>query len=57
MRSTFNNAKECAGKGCERTGTKVLKLRLLNKVGIFCDLCADGLLAEDLAVTEGDVLK
>lgn len=53
MRSTFSNAKECAGKGCKRTGTRILKIRFLNKAGIFCDLCANGLLA-DLA---GDVMN
>jgi hypothetical protein len=52
MRSTFDNAKKCAGKGCERLGTRILKLRFLNKTGIFCDVCANSLLAEDLAVAE-----
>jgi hypothetical protein len=59
MRSiTFDNTKKkCAGKGCERTGTRILKLRFLNKAGIFCDLCANGLLAGDLAVTEEGLTK
>lgn len=56
MRSTFNNTKKkCAGKGCERTGTRILRLRFLDKTGSFCDLCANGLLAEDLAVADGGV--
>jgi hypothetical protein len=49
MRSTFNNVKKCAGKGCDRIGTRILKLRFLNRIGIFCNSCANGLLAEDLA--------
>jgi hypothetical protein len=58
MRSTFDNTKKkCAGKGCERTGTRILKLRFLNKAGIFCDLCANGLLAEDLVVADGGLVK
>jgi hypothetical protein len=58
MRSAFDNTKKkCAGKGCERMGTRILKVRFLNKVGIFCDLCANGLLAEDLAVAEGGLMK
>ena len=59
MKSTSNNVsieyKKCAGKGCERVGTRILKVRFLNKLGIFCDFCANGLLAEDLAVADGDV--
>ena len=44
--------KKCAGRDCERTGTRILRIRFLNKVGIFCEMCANGLLAEDLVVTE-----
>jgi hypothetical protein len=61
MNSTSNNVdleyKKCAGKGCEKTGTRILKIRFLNKAGIFCDMCANGLLADDLAVAERDVMK
>jgi hypothetical protein len=61
MNSTFNNTtpeyKKCAGKGCERTGTRILRIRFLNNAGIFCELCANDLLADDLAVAERDVMK
>jgi hypothetical protein len=59
MRSiTFDNTKKkCAGRDCERIGTRILKVRFLNKAGIFCDLCANGLLAEDLAVKVEDDSK
>jgi hypothetical protein len=53
MNFTYDNTKKkCAGRDCERIGTRILKVRFLNKVGIFCELCANRLLAEDLAVAE-----
>jgi hypothetical protein len=46
----FDNAKKrCTGRDCERIGTKILKLRFLNRTGIFCEACAEDLLAADLA--------
>jgi len=58
MNSTSNNAsleyKMCAGRGCDRVGTTTLKVRHINKTGIFCDYCANDLLTEDLAVKVED---
>jgi hypothetical protein len=54
MNSTFNNTspeyKKCAGKGCDRIGRTILKIRYLNKTGFFCDCCVNDLVAEDLAM-------
>jgi hypothetical protein len=54
MNSTSNNAsleyKKCAGKGCEGEGRTTLKVRYLNKSGLFCDRCVNDLVAADLAV-------
>lgn len=44
-----NTGKNCVGRDCERIGTRILKLRFLNKTGIFCEVCAEDLLAADLA--------
>ena len=44
-----NTKKKCAGRDCERLGTRILKLRFLNKIAIFCDVCAEDLLSGDLA--------
>ena len=56
MRSiTFDNIKKkCAGKDCKRIGTRILRVRFLNKTGIFCEVCAEDLLAADLASTVED---
>ena len=37
-----NTKKNCVGRNCEKIGTIILKLRFLNKTGIFCEVCADG---------------
>jgi hypothetical protein len=47
--NTIPEYKKCAGKGCARNGTISLKIRYLHKIGIFCDVCAKGLLKADLA--------
>ena len=44
-----NTKKNCAGRNCEKIGTIILKLRFLNKTGIFCEQCAEDILAADLA--------
>ena len=49
MRSAFNYAKNCAGRDCKKIGTTMLKVRFLNKTGIFCEVCAEDLLAAGLA--------
>jgi hypothetical protein len=54
MNSAFNKSeleyKRCAGKGCNRSGRTVLKVRYLNKIGLFCDCCTKDLVAADLAI-------
>jgi hypothetical protein len=54
MNSTSNNAipeyKKCAGKGCDRAGRTILKVRYLNKTGLFCDSCVNDLVAADIAI-------
>jgi hypothetical protein len=54
MNSTFNNVspeyKKCAGKDCDRIGRTILRIRYLNKTGLFCDCCVNDLVAEDLAM-------
>jgi hypothetical protein len=54
MNSNSNNAsleyKKCAGKDCERIGRTILKVRYLNKTGLFCDCCVNDLVAADLAI-------
>ena len=56
MNSTSNNAsleyKKCVGKGCDRVGKTILKIRYLNKTGLFCDRCTKDLVAADLAIKE-----
>lgn len=46
--SNRNEAK-CCGTNCKRTPTKLLKVRYVNRIGCFCDVCADDLLEADLA--------
>jgi hypothetical protein len=50
MSSTFNNAKKCAGKDCDRVGKNLLKVRYLKKSGLFCDFCTNDLIAADLVI-------
>jgi hypothetical protein len=54
MNSTSNNVsieyRKCAGKGCDRVGRTILKVRYLNKTGLFCDSCVDDLVAADIAI-------
>jgi hypothetical protein len=61
MNSTSNNAsleyKKCAGKGCDRVGKTILKVRYLNKNGLFCDRCTKDLVAADLALKIEDNSK
>jgi hypothetical protein len=58
MKSTSNNAsleyKKCAGKDCEGIGRTILKVRYLNKTGLFCDCCMNDLVAADLAIKVED---
>lgn len=58
MNSSPNNVsieyKKCAGKGCDRAGRTILKVRYLNKTGIFCDSCVNDLLATDIAMRVKD---
>lgn len=58
MNSTSNNAsleyKKCAGKGCDRAGRISLRVRYLNKTGLFCDRCTEDLLISELATKVGD---
>jgi hypothetical protein len=59
MNSTSNKVdleyKRCAGKGCNRVERTILKVRYLNKTGLFCDCCVNDLVAADLAIkVEGD---
>jgi hypothetical protein len=61
MNSTSNNAsleyKNCAGKGCDRVGRTILKIRYLNKTGLFCEYCVNELIAADLATKVKDDSK
>ena len=58
MRSgTVNNTTEqfkvfCSGKGCNNLGKILLKIKYINKTGLFCDSCAEDLLDQGLAVKE-----
>jgi hypothetical protein len=61
MKSTSNNVsieyKKCAGKGCDRVGKTLLKIRYLNKTGLFCDRCTKDLLISELATKVGNGSK
>jgi hypothetical protein len=61
MVSRTNNTsleyKKCAGKGCNRVGRIILKVRYLNKTGLFCDCCVNDLVASDLAIKVEDDSK
>jgi hypothetical protein len=58
MRSgTVNNTTEqfkefCSGKGCKNLGKTLLKIRYINKTGLFCHSCAEDLLDQGLAFEE-----
>ena len=39
---------ECAGKDCRNRGIHLLKVRFLNKSGLFCDSCKNDLVSHDL---------
>jgi hypothetical protein len=38
----------CAGKKCQRQGTRYLEVKYLNKYGWFCDSCMERLLVDGL---------
>ncbi|HJR47356.1 MAG TPA: hypothetical protein VJ799_04305 [Nitrososphaeraceae archaeon] len=61
MNSTSNNVgleyKKCAGKSCDRVGRTSLRVRYLNKTGLFCDCCVNDLVAADLAIKVEDDSK
>jgi hypothetical protein len=46
---TYTRSKCCAGKGCQRKGKILLKIKYLGKTGYFCDSCTDDLLQQELA--------
>jgi hypothetical protein len=46
--------KKCAGKGCDKVGKTILKIRYLNKTGLFCNSCVNDLIAADIAIVEDD---
>ena len=46
---------KCLGKGCKRFAEIFLKINYLNKIGCFCDKCAEDLLNEGLAVRVGNL--
>ena len=54
MNPSSNNVsieyKKCAGRGCDRIGRTILKVRYLNKTGLFCDSCVNDLIAADIAI-------
>jgi hypothetical protein len=54
VRSNYaaNEFKNCAGKGCQKVGKIVLKIKYLGKTGYFCDSCTDDLLQQDLATKD-----
>jgi hypothetical protein len=58
INSRSNNAsqefKKCAGKDCEKPGRITLKIKYVNKIGLFCDSCAEDLTSQDLAIQIGD---
>jgi hypothetical protein len=43
---------KCMGKGCRKLGRTFLKINYVNKVGYFCETCAEDLISEELAVEE-----
>ncbi len=48
---SYNNIqgfKNCAGKNCSNKATSPLKVKYINKIGHFCQLCANDLLQLDL---------
>jgi hypothetical protein len=61
MNSTSDNGsleyKKCAGKGCDRVGRTILKVRYINKTGFFCDCCVNDLITADLAIKVKDDSK
>ena len=53
MDFTFDNIKKNAQEEtAKRIGTRILKVRFLNKTGIFCEVCAEEILTADLARVE-----
>ncbi len=56
-----NNASQeyskCAGRGCKKLGTITLKIKYVNKIGHFCDGCAEELTNQDLVFQIGDDYK
>jgi hypothetical protein len=36
--------KKCAGKGCNHTGNTILRVKFIQKEGMFCKACATDLL-------------
>lgn len=44
----------CAGRGCNKAGTKRLWISLFNKQGFFCKSCADYLVHNSLAIVKED---
>jgi hypothetical protein len=61
IRSNFNYSNpdlskpKCMGIGCKNLGRIFLKIEFINKVGHFCDTCAEDLLDEKLAVKAGNL--
>jgi hypothetical protein len=45
----------CAGKECKNKGNRVLMIRYLDKIGYFCEDCANDLLRSELAEEKGGI--
>ena len=48
---------KCSGRNCTKIGKTILKIRYINKTGLFCDSCAEDLLEQGLALKICEVAK
>ena len=55
--TVVEGTRSCAGRGCRNTGTNLLEILYINKVGWFCNSCKSVLLAENLVVEEDPILQ
>jgi hypothetical protein len=45
-----SNKKVCACKNCNNVPTTILKIKYIQKIGLFCDSCTKDLLDQELAI-------
>ena len=48
------HTQKCAGKACKKWGIRKLRVVFVNKVGLFCDDCANSLLELKIASIDNE---